>query len=136
MRITFLYNNFADNGLGVKSRTFECVDEKSILEMVLWLTATELLPERPTARKVHEVIVNKHHFKTDKYLNPCDWVLEIKQSILTDEFAELKRKAESYDKLSGGGKKSSANMTPEQRRERAKKAVAARIAKYGQKSKS
>lgn len=34
------------------------------------------------------------------------------------------------------GKKSAASLTPEQRRERAKKAVAARIAKYGQKRRS
>lgn len=33
-----------------------------------------------------------------------------------------------------GGKKSSDNLTPEQRSERAKKAVQARIAKYGQKT--
>ncbi len=57
-------------------------------------------------------------------------------AIPKSEYLELKRKAEAYDKLSSGGKKSSANMTPEERRERAKKAVAARIAKYGQKSKS
>jgi hypothetical protein len=36
------------------------------------------------------------------------------------------------EKMSAAGKKSSANMTPEQRSARAKKAVAARITKYGQ----
>lgn len=54
-----------------------------------------------------------------------------------DEYNELTRKAEAYDKLSvggkTGGKKSSAKLTPEQRKERAKKAVEARIKKYGQK---
>ena len=52
------------------------------------------------------------------------------------ELQELRRKAELYDKIgknnSIAGKKSAANMTPEQRSEKAKKAVAARIAKYGQ----
>lgn len=38
------------------------------------------------------------------------------------------------NKSSKGGKKSSAKLTPKQRSERAKKAVAARMAKYGQKS--
>lgn len=61
-----------------------------------------------------------------------------KISISLQEYTELRRKADAYDKMnagsSSGGKKSSANLTPEQRRERAKKAVAARIAKYGQKS--
>lgn len=59
-------------------------------------------------------------------------------AIPIEEYKELKRKAEAYDRMnigsSAGGKKSSANLTPEQRSERAKKAVAARIAKYGQKS--
>lgn len=47
-------------------------------------------------------------------------------------------KAEAYDKLmksrSDGGKKSSTNMTAEQRSARAKKAVQARIKKYNQKT--
>lgn len=63
-------------------------------------------------------------------------------SISLQEYKELKHKAEAYDKLKAkqaqagglGGKKSSANMTPEQRRERAKKAVEARMKKYGQKA--
>lgn len=54
------------------------------------------------------------------------------------EYAELKRKADAYDKMnagaSTGGKKAWAKLTSEQRSERAKKAVQARIAKYGQKS--
>lgn len=54
-------------------------------------------------------------------------------------YDELKRKADAYDKMnagsSKGGKRAWANLTPEQRSERAKKAVAARIAKYGQKHK-
>lgn len=53
------------------------------------------------------------------------------------EYIEIKRKAEAYDKISANnslaGKASSASLMPEQRSERAKKAVAARIAKYGQK---
>lgn len=55
-----------------------------------------------------------------------------------NEYDKLRRKADAYDRMnagsSAGGKKSSANLTPDQRRERAKKAVAARMAKYGQKS--
>lgn len=58
-------------------------------------------------------------------------------SISLQEYKELIRKAEAYDKMNIGsrigGKKSSANMTPEERSARAKKAVQARIAKYGQK---
>lgn len=57
-------------------------------------------------------------------------------TISAEEYKTLKQKAESYDRISAGfskaGKKSSAKLTPEQRSERAKKAVAARIAKYGQ----
>lgn len=60
-------------------------------------------------------------------------------AIPKDEYLELKRKAEAYDKMnagaSTGGKKAWANLTAEQRSERAKKAVQARIAKYGQKTK-
>lgn len=52
-------------------------------------------------------------------------------------YDELVRKAEAYDKLtanlSKAGKTSSAKLTPEERSARAKKAVQARIAKYGQK---
>lgn len=63
--------------------------------------------------------------------------MEEKISVSLQEYKELKRKAEAYEKLSNGGKsggkKSSANMTPEQRSARAKKAVEARIKKYGQK---
>lgn len=63
--------------------------------------------------------------------------MEEKICLSPEEYQELKRKADAYDKLSrggkSGGKKSSANMTPEQRRERAKKAVEARMKKYGQK---
>lgn len=63
-------------------------------------------------------------------------------AIPIEEYKRLKQKADAYDLEhakkgtagSAGGKKSSANLTPEQRRERAKKAVAARMAKYGQKS--
>lgn len=54
------------------------------------------------------------------------------------EYKTLKQKAEAYDKIiannSIAGKTSSNNLTPEQRHERAKKAVAARMAKYNQKS--
>lgn len=54
------------------------------------------------------------------------------------EYQELKRKAEAYDKMnvgaSIGGKKAWANLTAEERSARAKKAVQARIAKYGQNS--
>ena len=53
-------------------------------------------------------------------------------------YDELMRKAEAYDKIasnnSKAGKASVAKLTPEQRSARAKKAVQARIAKYGQKS--
>lgn len=54
-------------------------------------------------------------------------------------YDELIRKAEAYDKIknnnSKAGKASVAKFTPEQRRERAKKAVEVRIAKYGQRKK-
>jgi len=54
-----------------------------------------------------------------------------------EEYNELKRKAEAYDKISKGnsakGKASVAKFTPEELSARAKKAVEARIAKYGQK---
>lgn len=60
-------------------------------------------------------------------------------SISLQEYEELKRKAEAYDKMnagaSQGGKKAWAKLTPEERSARAKKAVRARIAKYGQKAK-
>ncbi len=70
--------------------------------------------------------------------------MEEKISISLQEYEELKRKARAYDELSAGfsargrigGRKSSSNLTPEQRHERAKKAVAARIKKYGQKTKN
>lgn len=52
-------------------------------------------------------------------------------------YDELMRKAEAYDKIksnnSKAGKASVAKFTPEERSARAKKAVEARIAKYGQK---
>ena len=61
-------------------------------------------------------------------------------AIPKSEYLELKRRAEAYDKIkaknSTAGKASASSLTPEQRRERAKKAVQARIAKYGQRSKS
>lgn len=54
------------------------------------------------------------------------------------EYNELKKKAAAYDKIiennTRAGAVSASRLTPEQRRERAKKAVAARMAKYGQKS--
>jgi hypothetical protein len=53
-----------------------------------------------------------------------------------EEYKQLKEKAEAYDKISQGnsakGKASASKLTPEERSERAKKAVEARIAKYGQ----
>lgn len=56
------------------------------------------------------------------------------------EYAELKRKAEAYDKIKGNnskaGKVSASKLTPEQRSARAKKAVEARMKKYGQKPRS
>ncbi len=58
-------------------------------------------------------------------------------NISEDELAELRLKAKAYDNLiakrSAGGKKSSANMTPEERSARAKKAALARAEKYRQK---
>lgn len=66
--------------------------------------------------------------------------MEEQISISLREYQELKRKAEFYDKMNAGasvgGKKAWANLTPEERSARAKKAVEARIKKYGQKSKS
>lgn len=80
---------------------------------------------------------------------------EIKKAVFSFDFPELDVKDDKLDvavkiasyvsmnlhdyyrrkkNASKGGKKSSSNLTPEQRRERAKKAVATRIAKYGQKS--
>ncbi len=63
-------------------------------------------------------------------------------TIPIEEYNELKRKSEAYDKMhaqrikatSAAGKASISNLTPEQRSERARKAVAARMTKYGQKS--
>lgn len=53
------------------------------------------------------------------------------------EWQEICRKVEAYDKIcakrSAEAKARNARMTPEQRRANAKKAVQARIAKYGQK---
>lgn len=55
-------------------------------------------------------------------------------------YDELIRKSEAYDKmtrnLSQAGKASASKLTPEERSARAKKAVRARIAKYGQKKRS
>lgn len=64
-------------------------------------------------------------------------------AIPIEEYKELKRKAEAYDEMrkkrsnanSRAGRASASKLTPEQRSERAKKAVAARIARYGQKKK-
>lgn len=60
-------------------------------------------------------------------------------AIPKSEYIELKRKAEAYDKIknnnSEAGKKTWANVSPAERSARAKKAVTARIAKYGQKTK-
>lgn len=60
-------------------------------------------------------------------------------AIPKDEYSELKRKADAYDRMnvgaSTGGKKAWAALTAEQRSERARKAVRARIVKYGQQSK-
>lgn len=61
----------------------------------------------------------------------------MKVSIERSQLIELKRKAKLYDAMiannSRAGKTSASRMTAEQRRDRAKKAVAARIAKYNQK---
>lgn len=69
--------------------------------------------------------------------------MEEKISISLREYNTLKRKAEAYDAQrarwsksnSRAGKVSASKLTPEERHERAKKAVQARIAKYGQKAK-
>ena len=57
-------------------------------------------------------------------------------TISEEEYAELKRKAEAYDKIRGNnsraGRTSASKMTPEQLSARAKKAVEARIKKYNQ----
>lgn len=54
------------------------------------------------------------------------------------EYNELIRKAGAYDKMnvgsSKGGKNAWANLSPEERSARAKKAVEARIKKYKQKT--
>lgn len=63
-------------------------------------------------------------------------------AIPIEEYTELKHKAKAYDEMykkrsnanSRAGKASASKLTPEQRSERARKAVAARIKKYGQKS--
>lgn len=65
-------------------------------------------------------------------------------TIPRQEYEELLRKAKAYDeqkaKLSKSnsiaGKASASKLTPEQRSERAKKAVEARIKKYGQKARN
>lgn len=61
-------------------------------------------------------------------------------SIPLQEYDELKRKADAYDMQKArlaksnsiAGKASASKLTPEERLARAKKAVQARIAKYGQ----
>ena len=51
--------------------------------MVLWLAATyiEGPQKRRSFRTVHEVIINKHHFPTERYLNPQVWRDEIKSAL-------------------------------------------------------
>lgn len=64
-------------------------------------------------------------------------------TIPKDEYNELKRKADAYDTQkarlavsnSRAGRMSASKLTPEERSARAKKAVEARIKKYGQKTK-
>lgn len=56
---------------------------------------------------------------------------------LRKENAELKAELAKYKAAhQAGAKANNAKLTPEQRRERAKKAVAARMTKYGQKKHS
>ena len=57
-------------------------------------------------------------------------------AIPDEEYAELKRKAKLYDEMVAARKRGAEkanSISPEERRLRAKKAVEARIAKYGQK---
>lgn len=64
----------------------------------------------------------------------------IKLEMPAAEWQEICRKVEAYDKIcalrSKEAKARNARMTPEQRSLNAKKAVEARIKKYGQKSKN
>lgn len=58
-------------------------------------------------------------------------------TIPLDEYNELKRKAAFYDRIaaknSAAGKASASKLSPAERSARAKRAVEARMAKYGQK---
>lgn len=81
MRITLLYNNYGDNGLGEKHKTFKLQDERDILEMILWLSACGMYPNHTPERIIKEVVVNGKHFKTSKYLNPSDWANEINEAL-------------------------------------------------------
>ena len=58
-------------------------------------------------------------------------------TILYSEYEELKKKAKAYDKIvssnSNAGKASAMKLSPEERSARAKRAVEARMKKYGQK---
>lgn len=80
MKIQFKYHLFT-NPNRTKTKTFNITDDKSILEMILWVSATSFLPDHPVLRHINEVIVNKHTFKTDDYSNPGCWIDGIKEAL-------------------------------------------------------
>lgn len=82
MRIVLLYNNFGYSERGCRNKVFEVTDDKSLLEMILWLTGCGMYPRHTPERIIKEVIVNGKHFETNKYLNPCDWSKEIKEAVV------------------------------------------------------
>lgn len=66
---------------GVKSKVFDLKDEQDIIVMVLWLATTDMCPHTTPERVVEEVIVDGVHFKSNKHLNPCDWMAEIRRAL-------------------------------------------------------
>lgn len=133
------YHNFADNNTGLKTKL---LSGDSFGELMAELSAWLMQPAYVVGDKPEHRVISlgwKGEGQIVISETNSDNVIHQLKSLLLEKYdASAESKAKKYDRIrkknSAAGKISSANMTAEQRRERAKKAVAARIEKSRKKA--
>lgn len=133
------YHNYADNNTGLRAKKLTGNSFGEMMaELVAWLMQPAyVVGDKPEHRVISigwkgegQIVISE---------TSRDNVIHQLKSLFLEKYdASAEEKAKKYDQIrvknSAAGKISSANMTAEQRRERAKKAVAARIEKSRKKT--
>lgn len=79
MKITIKYNNYADNGLGARTKVANIESVEDMLKLILWLSVKVNNATNAQEHIIHELTIDGVKFDTCKFSNPDSWTSEIKK---------------------------------------------------------